>query len=106
MTTSAPSAPAASASFVHSMVWRGVVGTGPRQDGDGDGFDHGLPQLAELGVGEDRALAGGARHHEPVAAVTGEPAGQGHGPVDIETALVVEGRDHGRDDRAETRWPG
>ena len=54
----------------------GVVGPRRGDHRDGDGLDDRPEQRDPLGIGEHRALAGGAGHHQPVAAVVGQVAGQ------------------------------
>ena len=58
-----------------------------------------------LGVGQHRALAGRAGDHQAVAAVVGQPPGQGDRAVDVERAVVVERRHHGGHHRAESPGP-
>ena len=81
----------------------GVVCARAGDDRHRDRLGHCLPQLDPLVVGEHRALAGGTRHHEAVAAVVGEPAGQRDRGPDVERAVVGERRDHGGGHRAEMR---
>ena len=71
-----------------------VVGAATDYNGHRDRLGDRLPELDVLLVGEDRALAGGARYDEAVAAVLGEPLGQLDGGVHVQGAVVVERRHH------------
>ena len=60
---------------------------------------HRRPQRGLLGIGKDRALAGGAGDNEEVVAVLGEPPGQPDGAIDIESTPRIEGGHHGTSHR-------
>ena len=80
-----------------------VVGAGAGDDRDRDRLDHRREQAQPLVVGEHRRLAGGAGDDEPVVAVGLQVPGELGGNVEIELALVVERRDHRRQDATEVR---
>ena len=83
----------------HRMA--GVVGARARHHRHGDGFDHCPPQVELLLVGEHRSLTCGARHHQSLVAAVHQGSGHRRGGVEVEGALLREGRDHGSDHIAE-----
>lgn len=66
-----------------------------------DRLGDGPHQRGLLAVGRGGGLAGGAREHEPVAAVGHQALGEQLGAVQVEQPVVREGRDHRAEGAAE-----
>ena len=78
---------------------------GARAGQDHGAVAHGLADLADQGVllrlMRRGGLAGGPGQQDAVAAVVDQLRGQGRGRVDVEGAVLREGRDHGDGDGSE-----
>ena len=80
----------------------GGVGADTGHHRDRHRLPHHLEQARLLGVGDRRALPGGAGHDQALVALLDQPARQPGGDVEVELAVLVEGGDHRRQHRTES----
>ncbi len=85
---------------------RCVVAADAGHDRDRHRLLHAAPQRALLRLAQGRPLACRPGDDQAFGAVVDQPTGQRCGRVEIEGALLVEGRDHGGDERPKPRAVG